>query len=237
MRGGRGAVRGGRGRGGDREGRGAGKEGQADRQEDVFGTMDPAEKAFDEAMRFGTQTQYNPSLTLESLAEFMPATPSTPAGRAATALRNLSLLGPADSIGGPLKLQARSYAQDLEAGGVRFFADANAREETEAFLQQKRRDEGAAAAAGSGSTEGGGGEGRIIQPADDAIRQAIVDKAIVGRHEAPQCVMDPVGLSRSWHLRSETYTQNDVDAFEKKLQSLLGKANARQGTRQKARAA
>ncbi|KAM4058492.1 hypothetical protein HRG_006543 [Hirsutella rhossiliensis] len=174
----------------------------------------------------------------------MPATPSTPAGCAAAALQNLSLLGPADPIGAPLDLQARSYAQDLEASGVRFFADANAREEAEAFLQQKRRDEAAAAAAKEGGDVAASGisssEERIIQPADETVRQVIVDRAIVGQHEAPQYATDPIGLARSWHLRAETYSQNDVDQFEKKLQSLLskaGKAGAPQGAGRNARAA
>ncbi|KAF4504274.1 hypothetical protein G6O67_008446 [Ophiocordyceps sinensis] len=205
--------------------------------------MDLAEKEFDDAMQFGTITHYNPSLTLASLAEFMPATPSTPAGRAATALQNLSLMGPTDPIGAPQDLQARSYAQDLEVAGVRFFANATAIEAAEEFLQLKRRDE-AAAKAGEGekgdASSVNGSEERIIQPADETVRQVIVDKAIAGHHEAPQYATDPVGLARSWHLRAETYAPTDVDKFEKKLQSLLSKvpkASAGRGARQNGRRA
>jgi len=180
--------------------------------------MDPAEQEFDNAMRFGTKTQYTPSLTLESLAAFMPANASTAQGRTATVVQNLSTLGTADPVGAPQDLQAKSYAQDLEDEGVRFFADAKARDAAEAYLQKKRQDE----AAGKDGEEAAASTERIIQDAEEAIRKVILDKAVAGQHEKPQFAADPVGVARSWHLRAETYAQKDIDSFEKKLKSLVG---------------
>lgn len=216
------------------------------KEEDEDDTMDPAEREFDDAMRFGVETVFNPSVTLESLAEFMPATPITPAGRAATALQSLARIGTADPIGAPLVWQARSYAQQVEASGVHLFPDAETRAATEAYLQQKRRDEAAAKAGadgdGSGETAkdgagGGGDEEPILQPASEAVRQVIMDEAIAGRHEAPRFGSDPAAVAHAWLLRSETYSPGDRDKFEAKLQSLLSRAGKAGAARPKAGAA
>ncbi|KAJ6442923.1 serine/threonine-protein phosphatase PP-Z [Purpureocillium lavendulum] len=231
MRGGGG--RGGRGgRGGARGGRQRTDRDDADkdakkggRRQDPFETMDPAEQEFDDAMRFGTKTQYAPSLTMESLAAFTPADASTPQGRTATVVQSLSALGTADPVGVPQVFQARSYVQDLEKAGVRFFADATARDAAEAYLQKKRQEE----AAGKDGEEAAVSTERIIQDAEEAIRKVILDKAVAGQHEKPKFAADPVGVARSWHLRAETYAQKDVESFEKKLKSLVGAGAAAGG--------
>ncbi|UNI23481.1 hypothetical protein JDV02_009299 [Purpureocillium takamizusanense] len=205
----------------------------ARKPKDPFEVMDPAEEAFDNDMRFGTRTQYTPSLTLEDLAPFMPADASTSQGRAATVLQNLSALGTADPVGVPQDLQGSCYAEDLENAGVRFFADAKARDAAEAYLQKKRRDEAAKKAREEGVTMEESTE-RIIQDADEAIRRVIFDKAVAGQYEKPEFAADPVGVSRSWHLRAETYTQKDIENFEKKLKSLMGAGAAAGGKSGKA---
>lgn len=241
-RGGRGGGRGGgstRGRGGA-GGRGGRRNNQEDggdkdkkmgggRRQDPFEAMDPIEEEFDKAMRFGTSSQFTPSITLESLAAFTPANPSTEAGRKATVLDNLSALGTADPVATPQALQAGSYAADLEAGGLRFFADLKARDAAEQYLQEKKAKEAAAAAASStssdaspGAKEVKGGQEQIISGAEESIRKVIIDQAIQGNHETPQFATGPVALSRLWHLRSETYTKRDIERFEKKLTSLVG---------------
>jgi hypothetical protein len=174
--------------------------------------MDPYEEQFDKDMRFGVTSAYKPSLTLDSLSAFAPATPTSAAGRHATALENLSALGTADPVGVPQDLQARSYAQDLETNGLRFFADAKSKAATEQYLQESRTE----------------GEGVIISGAEESVRQVIFDKAIRGEHEKMVFAQEPVGVGRNWHLRAETYTGKDIESFQKKLTSLVGaKADAR----------
>lgn len=185
--------------------------------------MDPAEQEFDDAMRFGVKAPYKPSFTVESLSAFMPANTSTAAGRSATVVQNLSVLGTADPIGAPQALQARNYAQDLEDEGIRFFADAKAKDAAETYLQRKRQEE---AASKEGEDAAPPSTERIINDAEEAIRKVVIDKAIAGQHEKPQFAADPVGVARSWHLRAETYAQKDVESFEKKVKSLVGGARA-----------
>ncbi|KYK54703.1 hypothetical protein DCS_06663 [Drechmeria coniospora] len=192
-------------------------------RQDPFEKMDPVEQEFDRAMRFGTRAAYNPSLTLDSLAPFMPASTSTAAGRTATVMQNLSILGTADPVGVPQDLQAKDYAQDLEVEGIRFFADAKAKAATEEYLQKKRREE-AAGKEGEGATTS---TEPIVKDAEEVVRTVILDRAIVGRHEKLAFAEDAVGVARSWHLRAETYTQKDVETFEKKLKSLLSSSGAR----------
>ena len=163
--------------------------------------MDPAEEAFDKTMRLGERTTYKPDLALESIRQFVPATPSTADGRRATVLQNLSVLGTADPVGMPQLLQQQSYADDLARSGVRFFADAAGREAAETFLKQ-----------GSGGT---------VQSAEESVRSIIFDRAVAGKHERPQFAETPAQISRSWHLRSETYTMADVEKFDKKLGMLV----------------
>lgn len=61
----------------------------------------------------------------------------------------------------------------------------------------------------------------VLKGADENVRKAILGQAVQGQHETPKFASDPVGLSRSWHLRAETYTLRDVNSFEKKLTTLL----------------
>ncbi|KAJ4146624.1 hypothetical protein NW754_002089 [Fusarium falciforme] len=209
---GRGGARG-RGRGGKKEVR---KRDDDDKDKtrgrgDQYSTMDPDERHFDDAMRYGTRTEYTPSLTLESIVEFAPAVPGSAAGNSATVLQNLSVLGTADHVGAPQAFQARHYASEVETGGLRFFADAEAKKAAEKHIQDKIQ------------AEGGESKGPAISDAEEAVRKVITQKAVSGQHETPKFATDPVGVSRSWHLRAETYTTSDVNAFEKKLTSLLVK--------------
>lgn len=210
--GGRGsALRGGRGGRGGAKGRPRGKEDEDKdkkfgKRQDPYEVMDPYEEQFDKDMRFGVTTTYKPSLTMDSLSPFAPATPTTETGRRATVLESLSALGTADPVGVPQDLQARSYAEDLESDGLRFFADGKGREAAERFLQEKRTE----------------GEGEIIKDAEESVREVVFKKAVMGEHEKMVFKQDPVGVSRNWHLRAETYTRKDVETFQKKLTSLLG---------------
>lgn len=238
VRGGRGG-RGGGGRGaarGGAKGRRSDKDADKDKdkkfgkRQDPFEVMDPYEEQFDKDMRFGVTTQYKPSLTLDSLSLFAPATPTNAAGRKATVLENLSALGTADPVGVPQDLQARSYAQDLETDGLRFFADAKAREAAEQYLQENKEiKEGEEKV-----------EGAIITDAEESVKQVIFDRAVAGTHEKMAFATGPVGVSRNWHLRAETYTGKDVDRFEKKLSALVGAKGAApaagQGKKKKAEA-
>ncbi|KAH6990820.1 hypothetical protein BKA56DRAFT_573185 [Ilyonectria sp. MPI-CAGE-AT-0026] len=205
---------------------------------DEFARLDPDEQAFDDSIRFGVASQYTPSLTLESLADFAPVAPSSSAGKSAAVLQNLSVLGTADHVGAPQAFQARHYAAEIEAGGMRFFADTQARAVAEEYLQQKNKPaETTEAAEGEGEGEAPAATPMpIITDAEEAIRKVILEKAVMGQHETPKFAMDPTGLSRSWHLRAETYTTNDVNAFENKLTSLLAKRGGKPAGKAKANA-
>lgn len=190
--------------------------------------MEPAEQEFDDAMRFGVKEVFNPSIDLKSLGEFMPAVPSATAHKPATVLQNLAALGTADHVGAPERLQSASYAEDLEANGIRFFADVGEKERVEEFLQQRRHDATVAESqAGVPEGEAPSTVARdttpIIASAEEAIRKSITDKALAGQHEAMKQTSDPIATARMWHLRAETYTDKETNAFEKKLVSLLSK--------------
>ncbi|KAF5227888.1 hypothetical protein FAUST_11473 [Fusarium austroamericanum] len=213
--------RGGRGRGRGR-GRGGGKgdrrrdDDDKDRNKDrnEFNNMDPDEKSFDDSIRFGMRSEYTPSFTLESVNQFAPVAPGTAAGKSAAVMQNLSVLGTADHVGAPEPFQPKYYASETEAGGIRFFADADAKNAAEQYLQGRARAEGKEL------------KGPIVAEAEEAIRQVITQRAVQGQHETPKFASDPVGVSRSWHLRSETYTTHDVNSFQTKLTSLLDKKGA-----------
>ncbi|KAG5935924.1 hypothetical protein E4U53_000334 [Claviceps sorghi] len=180
------------------------------KREDPFEVMDPDEEQFDREMRFGTTTVYQPSLTLDSLAAFAPAVPTSEAGRKATVLGNLCALGAADPVGTPQDLQAASYAADLEARGVRFFADSKARDAAEGHLRQeqdkadKKQDKDV-----------------VVSGAEESVREVIFEQAVRGQHEKMTFATGPAAISRTWHLRAETWRKSDVDKFERKLVSLV----------------
>ncbi|PTB68852.1 hypothetical protein BBK36DRAFT_1166735 [Trichoderma citrinoviride] len=198
----------------------AGAAGPRGKRQDPFERMDPQEQQFDDAARFGTRTEYKPSLSKEDLAAFVPAAPSsTPEARLAAVMEDLAVLGArGDPVGVPQNLQAKSYAAEVEGnGGVRFFADGKAREAAERYLQEQRRERLLA----EGKAEEEMPREPIIRDAEEAVRKVVVDHAVQGKHEAPKFATDPVGIARAWHLRAGTYTQRDVERFEKKLVSLL----------------
>jgi hypothetical protein len=210
--------RGGRGRGGRGGNRGDRRKDDDDkdrnRDRNEFNNLDPDEQSFDDSIRFGMRSEYTPSLTLESVNQFAPVAPSTASGKSAAVMQNLSVLGTADHVGAPEAFQAKYYASETEAGGIRFFADTEAKKAAEQYLQEKAKVEGKEAT------------GPIIADTEEAIRQVITQRAIQGQHETPKFASDPVGVSRSWHLRSETYTTHDVNSFQTKLTSLLDKKGA-----------
>lgn len=233
---GRGGIRG-RGRAGGRGGGRAGGRKRIDkeeensdgkpRKEDGHDELDDTWKEFDKEIRFGTRTTFSPSFSLESLSAFMPANVSTAAGRTATVLQNLSILGAADPVGAPQLVQARNQAEDLERTGVRFYADPKAKEETEAYLQQKRGASEKQDEAATDSGPGDGGRERIITDAEESVRRVIIDKALSGQHEKPSFATDALGVTRSWLLRADSYTPQAREMFEKKVKSLVeGKAKA-----------
>ncbi|KAG6011999.1 hypothetical protein E4U43_007995 [Claviceps pusilla] len=242
------AGRGGSSLRGGRGGRGGGKGGKGRRtskdnknkddgaktfgkRQDPFEVMDPYEEQFDRDMRFGTCTIYQPSLTLDSLAAFAPAVPTSAAGRKATVLENLCALGTADPVGAPQELQASGYAADLEAHGVRFFADSKARDAAEQYLQQKQ-DKAAAEEQGSG----GDAKDVIVSGAEESIRKVILEQAVQGEHEKMTFATEPAALSRTWHLRAETWRKSDVDKFERKLKQTLVRGANLAGSRGSAKA-
>lgn len=173
-------------------------------------------------MRFGTPTTFQPSLTPGSLEAFAPAVPTSEAGRKAAVLQSLSVLGAADPVGTPQDLQAGSYVADLEAHGVRFFADVRSKEAARQHLQHLQRKQQDAQA------DKGGGEGDkepvAVSDAEESVRKVIFEQAVLGEREKTAFATAPVGIARAWHLRAETWTKKDVDKFESKLASLVGKA-------------
>ncbi|KOS18936.1 hypothetical protein ESCO_000264 [Escovopsis weberi] len=223
-----GKARGKRGEDQDKAAAGAGPRGK---RTDPFERLDAAEQAFDDAMRFGTRAAMaGPRLTLDSLAAFLPALPMA-GGRGATVLQSLSVLGTADPVGAPQGVQAGRCAAEVEARGVRFFADVGAREAAERYLQEKRMRE----AQEQGEGKDGGmvkGEGRrVIGDAEEAVRTAIVERAVKGRFEEPRFAEagDAVGLARAWHLRGGTWTTRDMVKFEQKIVPLLERYGAGAG--------
>lgn len=167
--------------------------------------MDELQTAFDKEMNFGTTTTYNPSpVTIESLLPFLPVMPSSAQSGESTVLHNLHVLGGQDKLGAPETLQARHLGRDVQNNGIRFFANPADREAADAYLSPVKWE-----------TE------PKISSAEESIRKVIVDKAIKGEHEAPKFAGDAVSVARSWHLRAETYTTQDVNKFEKKLAALL----------------
>lgn len=237
--------RGGRGRGGKKGGRR--EETDEDKEKrrkraDEFSVMDPDELEFDNSMRFGVRSTYTPSVAAESFAEYMPATPTTAAGKSATVLHNLSVFGTADPVGAPNVTLARHSAFEVNNAGVRFFADVEAKRAAEQHLQEKRqaanktetKPEGEAEAEGEKTeTKAEGTPTPIISDAEESIRQVIMQRAINGQHETPKFATDPVGVARSWHLRAETYRTQDVNSFEAKVASLLSKKGVKVGKGEK----
>ncbi|PFH59132.1 hypothetical protein XA68_12772 [Ophiocordyceps unilateralis] len=221
------------------------------RQKSTSDGMTVEERALDRELRFGTTTVYEPYLTMEDLTPYVPPDPSTEAGQKATVLQELCLLAGGNSAVVGDNLGPHVDAQALRDGGMRYFADLEDKEAAEEYLQmkqslrerfEKRKKETAEEGGGATSTSRGSGTTiatleeqfaevmedeaerprPIIQPADESVRKAVMDRAILGDYEKPTFATDPIGIARSWHLRSGTYLPSDVESFERKLQSLLG---------------
>ena len=251
-RGGRGAMRSGRGRGGGGGGRGGrsrgkekGEEGKDDKKNaqgpkgaDPFDRLDSAELELDNAMRFGVTDKYEPKMDVNSVLEFAPASGVNAAGQRAAVMQQLSMLGAGEHVGAPMGLVPRSNAEGLEQQGMRFFASPAEKEVVEAYLQEKKRHEelakqqpeGAEAAEGESAaqTEGEGAAKAdtpvepIITSAEESVREAIVDAAVAGKHEAPAFATDMHSIVRSLQLRSVSYKAKDMAAFMAKLEKLAG---------------
>lgn len=173
--------------------------------------QEPEQKEFEDAVRFGTETTYNPTLGLEQLKIHMP---NVPGQVGANVHASLATLGTADHVGLSAELTPQMFARDLRASGVRYFADLEEKKRTEAFLSTKKpfnqAEKGTPA----------------IQSADEAVRKSVFDSAVAGKMEAPKFTAagkDPVQMSRNWHLRSETWGNKETRLFEEKLNSLLAK--------------
>lgn len=187
--------------------------------------MEPSELAFQDALRFGEKSTFQPSVTRESLAEHMPPIASGSASPAAIVHQSLSAIGTADHVGHPAGLPPSMYALDLKEQGIRYFADVESKERTEDYMQQQRADEAKAKSAEDGSSVEVKTD-RIISDAEDAIKKVVLDEAVIGKHEAPKFASGPLAVSRNWHLRSGTWGPKQTKAFESKLTSLLNKAGA-----------
>ncbi|KAF4125113.1 hypothetical protein GMORB2_3952 [Geosmithia morbida] len=191
-----------------------------DRYVDESELVEPSEHALEQAMRFGVETTYKPELTRESLAREMPAVPSSSTGPAARIHESLSALGTADRVGRPAGLTPAMYALDLKERGLRYFADTESRQRTEEYMQRVRREKALAA----GKDESAIATDPIIRDLDEEARKAILDGAVAGRHDTLEYATDPVGISRNWHLRSETWGPKERKAFEAKLSTMLAKS-------------
>lgn len=184
--------------------------------------MDPVEMEFDQFVRFGEVAEYEPELTKESLAEHMPAVATASAPKASLVLKNLAHLGTGERVGASQSLQASNYAKALKQAGITFFADPASREATETYLQQKRSGRPVPKAKKGAPRDT---TSPIIQDVEESIKKVILDQAVAGQYEAPRPAVDPVSISRNWHLRAETWGQKQTDKFEAKLTSLLAKGS------------
>ncbi|RDA88874.1 hypothetical protein CP532_5430 [Ophiocordyceps camponoti-leonardi (nom. inval.)] len=301
-----------RSRRGWRKGKTGEKKGEEEDEESMQGQRDSdgmtvEERVLDRRLRFGETALYEPSLSMPDLEPFMPAEPSSAAGRRAIVLENLCVLAGGNSVGVAANLGPHVDARAFKANGMRYFADLEDRDAAERFLQaqraakEAREAEKAAAAASTdpkdkqqqqqgqkeaeatteSTTESKGAEADatteskgtetdatteskgaeidattetkeaeaekegaaekqveaapqrppIMQSADENVKKAIVDSAILGNYEKPVFATDPVGIARSWHLRSGTYGAKDVESFERKLLSLLGPETKGSGSR------
>lgn len=215
-RGGRGGAR------GSRKPEGEKREDQPPRERDDGDyIMEPAERDFDEAMRFGIPTEYQPDLTPDHLKDFLPGFPSQGADGSLAVKRRLAELATGDPMGIPQNFTAEAYVEDLEATGSRYFADARSRERAEALLQRRRLDEARAKAEAEGKELGEVSGEPIIRDLDQDVRQVIVDAAVAGKHDKMAYSADTVGIARTWHTRSETWGTSKAKIFEDKVAQLV----------------
>lgn len=212
-RGGAARARGGRGRGKGRRGEEGDGEGR-DRKNRGINPLDvqePEQKEFEDAVRFGTTTEYSPKLTLEDLKLHLP---SVPGQNGANVHASLATLGTADHVGLSGEFTPQLFAKDLRENGLRYFADLEDKRRTEKFLSKKKP---------FNKAEKGT---QVIQAAEQAIRERVIETVVAGKIEAPKYVdasKDAVQISRNWHLRSETWGNKETRLFEEKLTSLLSK--------------
>lgn len=155
----------------------------------------------------------------------MPAVPTGTAGPLSAVMHNLRTLGGGDRYGQPDILPPKVLASDVEAHGLKFFADAETRECTESWLQKKREEQAQAGAEGAeaAAADASAPTTPIIQDAEDAIRQVVMDSVVAGKHEKPVVGKDPMGIVRSWALREGSYSTRGMAELEAKVKSLLAK--------------
>lgn len=171
--------------------------------------MDDELEALDTVNRFGAVTDFVPKVD-STLSDLVPvAGGDNPATRRAAVLKTMSSLGSADGVALSAHLQPSGYTEGLEKHGVQFFADPTDKEAVQKHL------------------EGLEGEEKVeMGEVEDALKKVILDQAVLGKHEAPKFATDTAGIVKSLYLRSNTYRQQDVALFEKKLMSVLSKVKA-----------
>ena len=238
---GRGRGRGGgmRGGGGD-EGSARGRRdgnGDGDEEDGVISRWRALENEMSEFEKPRTQEEYeyverrerglaepfNPSLTLESLLEHAPAlaVDSNPWGRYGTALLNLRLLGGSRPYEVEGSFAPAEMGRLLRRENTVFLTDPAMREEYAAYVEG-RRDE----AAEHKNEDRREMAPYVVPAAEDSVREAIAKGTIRGEYEAP-CwapIEKPAAVVRNLALKSETYTEVDVDKLQEKVNELLSKA-------------
>ncbi|KAL2756576.1 hypothetical protein ACRALDRAFT_208509 [Sodiomyces alcalophilus JCM 7366] len=182
----------------------------------------------------GTRTTFNPSLTAESLVGYGPAVAASNAtAQGETVLENLRVLaGGAPFAPQPWGLPRHSVEKIYYSReGMRFFSDVAEKEHVAAwaageeggkFVEEKQAEKKYRKRAVPDVT--------ALKSAEEAVREAIVARAIVGEHEKPAFAPagDAVAAARNWHLREGTYGPKDLESFEAKLKTLVG---ARKGSK------
>ncbi|RCI12463.1 hypothetical protein L249_0260 [Ophiocordyceps polyrhachis-furcata BCC 54312] len=125
-----------KGKNGEGEGEGEGEE-TSKRQPDSDG-MTVEERILDRRLRFGETAVYKPSLSMSDLELFVPAEPSSAAGRQAIVLENLCILARGNSVGVGANLGRHFDARMFLTHGMRYFADLKDRNAAERYLRSRR---------------------------------------------------------------------------------------------------
>jgi len=158
------------------------------------------------AREVGISTPYDPQTSLETLIPYLPevATDSNPLGRIATAITNLRVVAGGIVDTSPL-VNSDEMWRDYRKKGAIFYADPKTKERIEWGLPP----------------------GKNIMPVGEEVKEAITRRAIKGEYDekTKQTVdfKDPLGLSRRYHAKEQTYFRKDGEQFEKKLVELISK--------------
>lgn len=228
--------------GGDGEGgRGGLREGgrrQAEEEVNPFAHMDEVEAAYDKELRFGSTREYQPKLDADSLLEHGPAAPTSAASRRATVLGSLNAMGggTGDAVGSSTGYLPSAVEGRVQDDGLAFFANRESKALVEEHLQAKKREQQQSEGGDEAAAEGVATQ-PVFTPASDAVKQAIVDVAIEGKHETPVFATDVYGVVRSQQLHTRGYSAAAMAKFQAKLQSLVRTPKAAGGAAGKSAAA